>query len=73
MWTIYDRMPPVRRRRLREQPLRRKRPRTHPRAALRPGTAAVVNISAGLDFEAVSNLGSVVMPGSVSFMQQNTA
>ena len=43
------------------------------RAALRPGTAAVVRISAGLDCEAVSPLGSVVMPGSASFMPQTTA
>ena len=32
------------------------------RAALRPGTAAVVKMSAGLDCEAVSPLGSVAMP-----------
>ena len=43
------------------------------RAALRPGKAAVVRISAGLDCEAVSLVGSVVMPGSASFMPQTTA
>ena len=43
------------------------------RAALRPGTAAVVKISAGLDFEAVRPLGSFVMPGSVSFNPHTTA
>ena len=41
------------------------------RAALRPGTAAVVkNISRAWTCEAVSHLGSVVMPGSSSFMPQ---
>ena len=43
------------------------------RAAMRPGTAAVVKISAGLDCEAVSPLGSVVMPGSESLKPQTTA
>ena len=42
------------------------------RAALRPGTAEV-KISAGLDCEAVSPLGSVVMPRSASFTPQTTA
>ena len=42
-------------------------------AALRPGTAAVVKISAGLDCEAVSPLGSVAIPGSASSMPQTTA
>ena len=43
------------------------------KAALRPGTAAVVRISAGLNCEAVSLLGSVVMPGSASLTPQTTA
>ena len=43
------------------------------RVALRPETAAVVRISAGLDCEAVSPLGSVVIPGSANFMPQTTA
>ena len=43
------------------------------KATLRPGTTAVVKISAGLDCEAVGLLGSVVMPGSASFMPQTTA
>ena len=43
------------------------------RARPRPGTTAVVKISAGLDCEAVSPLGSVVMPGSASLMPQSTA
>ena len=37
------------------------------RAALRPGTAAAVKISAGLDCEAVSPLGSAVMPEYASY------
>ena len=37
------------------------------------GTAAVVKISAGLDCEAVSPLGSVAMPGSARFMSETTA
>ena len=39
----------------------------------RPGTAAVVKTSAGLDCDAVSPLGFVVMPGSASFRPQTTA
>ena len=38
----------------------------HVQAALRPGTAAEVKISAGLDCEAVSPLGSVVSPGPLA-------
>ena len=43
------------------------------RAAPRPGTAAVVKLSAGLACEAVSPLGSAVMPGSASFKPHTTA
>ena len=42
-------------------------------AVLRPGTAVVVKISAGLDCDAVSPLGSVVVPGSASFKPHTTA
>ena len=63
--TVYDRMPPVQH--LRGLPLQWRRPRT------RPGTAAAVRISAGLDCEALSPLGSVVMPGSASVMPQTAA
>ena len=66
---VYDRMSPVQH--LRELPLQWRRPHTRPGAALRPGTAAVVKISAGLDSEAVSPLGTVVMSESASFTPQD--
>ena len=53
-------MPPVQHLRVPRQ----KRPHTHPEPDCVLGTAAVVNISAGLDCEAVSRMGSVEMPGS---------
>ena len=57
-----------------ELPLQWTKETTHTsRAALRPGTGAVVKISARLDCDAVSPLGSVVMPGSASFKQHTTA
>ena len=63
---VCDEMPPARR--LRE--LLQHWERRHPH---RPETAAVVKISAGLDCEAVSPLGSVVMPGSASFKPHTIA
>ena len=68
---VCDQVPPVPR--LRELPLQWRRATRTTRAALYSGTAAVVKISAGLDCEAVSPLGSVVMPESASFMPQTTA
>ena len=46
---------------------------TRPGPHWSPGTEAVAKISTGLDCEAVSHLGSVVISGSASFMAQTTA